>query len=98
MLPEGLYKRRRSHNNTPPSVLLILTNCIVLAILIQLFIGCSTINNFFWISIGVLALYNVYNIRRNREEYNKLSVIVYIVSILLMVFLYYYFSNQPHNC
>jgi 4-hydroxybenzoate polyprenyltransferase len=98
MLPEGLYKRRRGHNNTPPSVLLIFTNCIVLAILIQLFIGCSTINNFFWIAIGLLALYNAYHIRRNREEYNKLNIIVYVVSILLMVFLFYYFSNQPHNC
>lgn len=98
MLPEGLYKRRRGHNNTPPSVLLILTNCIVLAILIQLFTGCTTINNFFWVLIAGLALYNVYNIRRNREEYNTLNIVVYVFSILLMVFLFYYFSNQPHNC
>ncbi len=98
MLPEGLYKRRRNHNNTPPTVLLILTNCIVLAVLIQLFTGCRTINNFFWVAIAGLALYNVYNIRRNREEFNKLNIIVYVVSILLMIFLFYYYSNQPHNC
>lgn len=98
MLPEGLYKRRRGHNNTPPTVLLILTNFIVLALLTQLFTGCSTINNFFWVAIAGLAFYNVYNIRRNREEYNKLNVAVYVVSILLMVFMFWYFSNQPHNC
>jgi hypothetical protein len=98
MLPEELYKRRRGHNNTPPSVLLIFTNCIVLAILIQMFVGCSTINNFFWVAIAVLALYNVYTIRRNREEYNKLNIIVYTVSVLLMVFMLYYFSTHPNNC
>ncbi|MES2064066.1 MAG: hypothetical protein V4456_19235 [Bacteroidota bacterium] len=98
MLPDNLYKRRRNHNNTPPSLLLIFTNCIVLAVLIQMFIGCSTINNFFWIAIGVLALYNVYTIRRNREEYNTLNIIIYVASILFMVFLFYYFSHQPHKC
>jgi hypothetical protein len=97
MLPENLYKRRRGHNNTPPSVLLILTNCIVLAVLIQMFTGCST-NNFLWVSLGVLALYNVYTIRRNREEYNKLNVIVYVISVLLMAFFLYYFSTHTGNC
>jgi cellulose synthase/poly-beta-1,6-N-acetylglucosamine synthase-like glycosyltransferase len=98
MLPDGLYKRRRNHNNTPPSVLLVFTNCIVLAVLIQMFTGCSTINNFFWIALGVLALYNVYTIRQNREAYNRLNIIIYIVSILLMVLLFFYFNNQPHKC
>ncbi|MBB3969843.1 hypothetical protein [Mucilaginibacter phyllosphaerae] len=98
MLPEGLYKRRRNHNNTPPSLLLVLTNCIVLAVLIQLFTGCRTINNFFWAAIGILALYNVYTIRRNCEEYNKLNILIYILSLLFMVFLFFYFSNQPHRC
>ncbi|TSD63934.1 hypothetical protein FFF34_015315 [Inquilinus sp. KBS0705] len=97
MLPENLYKRRRAHNNTPQSVLLILTNCIVLAVLIQMFTGCS-INNFFWIALGVLALYNAYTIRRNREEYNRLNIIIYIASIVLMAFLFYYFSTHSGNC
>jgi len=97
MLPDNLYKRRRGHNNTPPSVLLILTNCIVLAVLIQMFTGCS-INNFLWVALGVLALYNVYTIRRNREEYNRLNIIVYIISILLMAFFLYYFGTHTGNC
>jgi 4-hydroxybenzoate polyprenyltransferase len=98
MLPEEIYKRRRNHNNTPPSLLLIFTNCIVMAVLIQIFTGCNSINNFFWIAIGVLALYNVYTIRRNREEYNMLNIIMYIASILFMAFLFYYLSHQPHKC
>lgn len=98
MLPEEIYKRRRNHNNTPPSLLLIFTNCIVLAVLIQVFTGCNSINNFFWVAVGVLALYNVYTIRRNSEEYNKLNIIMYIASILFMAFLFYYFSHQPHKC
>ena len=98
MLPEGLYKRRRNHNNTPPTVLLVLTNCIVLALLIQAFTGCNSINNFFWVAIAALALYNVYSIRRNREVYNRMNVIIYVLSIAFMVFLFFYFSSQPQNC
>ena len=98
MLPEGLYKRRRGHNNTPPTVLLILTNCIVLALLIQLFTGCTSINNFFWAAVAALSLYNVYTIRRNPDEYNRVNAIIYIASVLVMVAFFFYFSNQPHNC
>jgi hypothetical protein len=98
MLPENLYKRRTNHNNTPPSVLLILTNCIVLAVLIQMFTSCDKINNFFWAIIALLALYNVYTIRRNREEYNKLNIIIYAASIIGMGLVFYYINSQPHNC
>lgn len=98
MLPENLYKRRKSHNNTPPSVLLIFTNCIVLAVLIQMFTSCDKINNFFWAAIAVLALYNAYTIRRNREEYNKLNTIIYVASIIGMGLVFYYINSQPHNC
>ncbi|WP_374949679.1 hypothetical protein [Mucilaginibacter sp.] len=97
MLPEGLYKRRK-HHTTPPTVLLVLTNCIVLAVLIQLFTGCTSINNFFWAAIAALALYNVYTIRRNPDEYNRINAIIYVLTILLMVGFFFYFSSQPHNC
>ena len=98
MLPEGLYKRRKNHNNTPPTVLLVFTNCIVLALLIQAFTGCTSINNFFWVAVAALALYNVYTIRRNAGDYNRINVIIYIGSIAFMVFLFFYFSSQPRNC
>ncbi|MBD1365711.1 hypothetical protein IDJ77_17985 [Mucilaginibacter sp. ZT4R22] len=98
MLPENLYKRRRAHDNTPPQLLLIVTNCIVLAVLISLFSTCDKINNFFWAAIALLALYNAYNIRRNREVYNRLNTIVYIISIVGMAVVFYYINKQPHNC
>jgi 4-hydroxybenzoate polyprenyltransferase len=98
MIPEEIYKRRRNHNNTPPSLLLVITNTIVLAVLIQVFTGCKAINNFFWVAIAVLALYNIYTVRKNREEYNRLNIIVYVGSLLFMVFLFYYFSTHSGNC
>ncbi|MEO7211905.1 hypothetical protein [Mucilaginibacter sp.] len=98
MLPENLYKRRRGHDNTPPQLLLIVTNCVVLAVLISLFLTCDKINNFFWAAIALLALYNAYNIRRNRDVYNRLNTIVYIISIIGMVLVFYYIHKQPHNC
>lgn len=98
MIPEELYKRRKAHNNTPPSVILLITNFIIVALLIQAFTGCNHINNFFWVVVGVLALYNAYTIRRNREEYNRLNIIIYVLSIAFMVFLFFYFDSQPHNC
>jgi len=98
MIPEELYKRRRAHNNTPTSVMLILTNCIVLAVLLSMFSLCNTINNFFWVALAVLALYNAYDIRRNREEYQRLNIIIYAVSIILMAFLLYYMSTHSTNC
>ncbi|MBD1394071.1 hypothetical protein [Mucilaginibacter glaciei] len=97
MLPEGLYKRRK-HHTTPPTVLLIFTNMIVAAVLIQLFTGCTGINNFFWAAIVLLGVYNVYEIRRNPDEYSKLNIGLYVVSIIFMIGLFFYFSNQPHNC
>jgi dipeptide/tripeptide permease len=98
MIPEEIFKRRKNHNNTPPTVLLILTNCIVMALLVQAFTGCNFINNFFWVATAVLALYNVYTIRRNREEYNRVNVIIYVCSLAFMAFLFFYYTSQPHNC
>ena len=98
MLPENLYKRRKSHNNTPPSVLLIITNCVILAVLMSLFATCDRVNNFFWVAIALLAVYNVYTVRRNHEEYNRLNIIIYVASIIGMCLVFYYMSRQPHNC
>lgn len=98
MLPENLYKRRRAHDNTPPQLLLIVTNCIVLAVLVSLFATCDKISNFFWGALAVLAIYNAYTIRRNRELYNRLNTIVYVVSIIGMVIVFYFINKQPHNC
>lgn len=98
MIPEEIYKRRKSHNNTPPSVLLILTNCIIVAIMVQAFSSCDGFSNFFWYVLAVLAFYNVYTVRRNREEYNRLNIIVYTVSIIGMIALFVYLTSHPRGC
>jgi hypothetical protein len=85
MIPEELYKRRRRHNNTPSSMLLVLANYIVLAVAISLFTSCNHINWFFWVVAGFLALYNFFNIRRNREEYSRIIIIGYITGVILML-------------
>jgi len=95
MLPEEVYKRR--HFGTPQSTLLILTNFTVFAVSASIFVGC-TINWFFWVTVGLLALYNFFNIRKDREEYNKFRVIAYVVSIIVMIALFILFRLKGENC
>jgi len=85
MLPDDLYKRR--HYGTPQSILLILTNYTVFAVFATIF-ATGKINWFFWVVIGLLALYNFFNIRKDREEYTRVRIIAYIVSILVMVLMF----------
>lgn len=98
MLPDNLYKRRRQHNNTPPTILLVLTNAIVFVLMIQAFTTCDGVNNFFWAALAVLALYNVYTIRRNTEEYTRVNIIVYTLSIAVMILVFFYLDARPGNC
>jgi hypothetical protein len=91
LVPEELFKRRRNHNNTPESILLIIANYIVVAVNITLFVNKQHINWFFWVVIGFLALYNYYTIRRNREEYTKVNIIAYIISIVGLFLLFFLF-------
>ena len=97
MIPEELYKRRRRHNNTPSSIMLVVTNYIVLAVGASLFTSCNKIHNFFWVVVGLLAVYNYFNIRRNRDEYTKAVIITYVLSVLIMAaVLFYWLTSQ--NC
>jgi hypothetical protein len=82
MLPDELYKRR--HYGTPQSILLIVSNFTVFAVMGSIFAAGKTVNWFFWVAMGLLAIYNVLNIRKDREEYNRARIIAYIISILLM--------------
>jgi hypothetical protein len=87
MLSDDIFKRRRNHNNTPKSVLLIIANYVVCCALFTL---VSKANWFFWVAIILLAVYNYFTIRRNREEYTiKANVIAYVVSIVGLVLLYF---------
>jgi cell division protein FtsW (lipid II flippase) len=94
MIPDELYKRRRRHNNTPESILLIIANFIVVSVSIPVFTTRTHINWFFWVVIGLLAIYNFFTIRRNREEYNRITIIAYIVSDIVLVVLFFVFKGS----
>jgi hypothetical protein len=86
MLPDEVYKRR--HYGTPQSILLIVSNFTVFAVTISIFAADKTINWFFWVAMGLLAIYNFFNIRKDREEYNRARIIAYIISVLLMAVMF----------
>ena len=93
MIPEEIFKRRRNHNNTPESILLIITNYIVVSVSLALFSNHDHINWFFWVIIAFLAWYNFYTIRRNREEYaNRATTIAYIISLAVLVVIFFLFK------
>jgi uncharacterized membrane protein HdeD (DUF308 family) len=89
MLPDEVYKRRPNHNNTPESISLIIANFIVFAVATQLFVSASKIGTFFWVVVGALAVYNFFNIRKYREDYNRPQVIAYILSLVIMVIFFF---------
>jgi FtsH-binding integral membrane protein len=89
MGPNELYKRR--HYGTPQSVMLLLTNYLVFGISTALFATDKTINWFFWVCVGALVVHNFFNIRKDREEYNRFRIIAYVVSILLMAVMFVLF-------
>ncbi len=96
MIPEEIFKRRRNHNNTPESILLIITNFIVLSVAVTLFADRNHINWFFWVVLAVLAVYNYYTIRRNQDEYsNRITVIAYLVSLVVLILVFFLFRGMP---
>jgi hypothetical protein len=86
-----LFTRRRRHNNTPKYVLLIIANFVVFCALITL---DSKLNWFFFLTIALLTVYNYFNIRRNIEEYTKPIVISYIVSLIVLIILFFLAHSQ----
>ncbi|MDB5110008.1 MAG: hypothetical protein JWR67_1122 [Mucilaginibacter sp.] len=98
MIPEELYKRRRRHNKTPKSTLLILANFITVLVATSLFASCNKINWFFWVIIGLLGVYNFFDIRRYRDEYNKVTIIAYVISLVVLVVLFFLFKIKGQNC
>jgi len=83
MLPDEVYKRR--HYGTPQSVQLIIANFTVLAVAISVFASEKHVNWFFWVLMGLLMIYNFLNLKKDREEYNRVRIIAYVVSVLLMI-------------
>ena len=94
MIPEEVFKRRRRHNNTPESVLLIIANFIVVAVAVALFTDKNHINWFFWVVIALLALYNFFTIRKNREEFTKNTIISFVISLVALVLLFFLFKGK----
>jgi len=94
IIPEEVFKRRRRHNNTPESVLLIIANYIVISIAIALFTDKHHVGWFFWVITGLLALYNFFTVRKNHEEFTRPVVIGYVVSLLILVVVFFLFIGQ----
>jgi hypothetical protein len=96
MLPEDLYKRR--HYGTPQSLLLIVANFTVFCISASVFAMCDKIYWVFWAIMGLLVIYNIINIRKDREEYTRARIIAYVISILIMILMFVLFRSRPQNC
>jgi hypothetical protein len=86
-----LFTRRPRHNKTPKYVLLIIANYVVCCALFTLDVK---LNWFFFITLGLLAIYNYFNIRRNIEEYTRQIVIAYGISLLGLILLFILAHNQ----
>lgn len=93
MLPEQVYKRR--HFGTPWLFTLFVVNAIATCLVMPAVGHCDHISWLFWVFVGGLAAYNFYTIRRNREDFNKVSIISYIIFMLLILggILYFLFPN-----
>lgn len=80
MLPEEVFKRRR-HHFTPEATKLIIANFITVTVAVSLFATKEGVGWFFWVVIGVLTVYNFFNVRKNYEEYERPQIIGYGVSL-----------------
>jgi len=98
MDPKGLFNRRRKHNNTPKSMLLILANYVVVLVSTSLFTSCTHINAFFWVIIAGMVVYNYFDVRRYHEEYNKITIIAYVISVVVLIALFLIFILSGQNC
>src|ERR1700744_2410126 len=98
MLPEQLYKRRRNHNNTPKSLLLIMANYVTVLVSTSLFTNCTKITNFFWIVMVGLAVYNFFTIRRFIDQFNRVTIIAYTISMVVLIGLFIVFRLSGQGC
>ena len=72
-----VFKRR--HFGTPFVFTLITTNYIVVALSLAIFTTNHKINWFFWVIFGGLVVYNVFTLRRNWSEFDRIAVIAYVI-------------------
>ncbi len=82
---------KRKHFGTPEVFTLITTNYIVTTVALSIFTSQHKIHWFFWIILGLLAVYNAFSLRRNWPEYNKISIIAYIIGVVGLPLLFFMF-------
>jgi len=89
MEPHQVFKRR--HYGTPESFTLITTNYIIVSLGLAICTSHHKIHWFFWVILGLLAVFNVFSLRRNWSEYDKVGIIAYVIgtaglSLLFLIF------------
>jgi hypothetical protein len=89
MEPHQVFKRR--HFGTPESFTIITTNYIVVAVGLAITASHHKIHWFFWVILGLLAVYNVFSLRKNWSEYNKISLIAYFIGVAGLPLLFFMF-------
>jgi amino acid transporter len=94
IIPEEVFKRK--HFGTPGYFMLMTTNFVVVTLAVQILAACAIITWYFWAAIAALAVYNFYKIRRDREEYDKIRIIAYIISLAGMVLLFFALRINLH--
>jgi len=93
-----VFNRRQNHNNTPESITLIITNVIVFIVATQIFANCTKISTFYWVVMGALGVYNFFNIRKYREDYGKPQVIAYVISIIVLIAMFFLLRSRAQTC
>jgi len=76
---QQIFKRR--HYGTPESFTLIITNYIIVAVGLAIFTSHHHIHWFFWVVLGLLAVYNFFSLRKNWSEYDKAGIIAYVIGV-----------------
>jgi len=85
-----VFKRR--HFGNPAAFNIIMTNYIVAAFGLAIFVDSQhKLHWFFWMVMGGLAIYNAFALYKNREELDKVSIISYIISLAGMGLLFLVF-------
>ncbi len=83
MIPEEVFKRR--HYGTPPIFQLIVVNCVLVCFVVPFFATCGSLNWLFWVFLALLGAYNGYTVYREREEFNKVTVIAYAIGAFVAI-------------
>ena len=96
MLPKELFNRR--HFGTPEVVSLIVINYIVTVIDIQAFAMCTSIKWYFWLVLVLLGAYNFNRIRRNIEGFDRKTLIVYGISWILLLAVFFLLRTKAQPC